>query len=59
MTCDGIDVITKNIYAPTDMEIGDWFCVGGMGAYTYGSRTEFNGMKSIEKVIKWTARVDQ
>ena len=47
MTCDGIDVIAKNAFVPVEMNVGDWLCVSGMGAYTYGSRTEFNGMKSL------------
>jgi diaminopimelate decarboxylase len=53
MTCDGMDVIAKNAFVPGEMKVGDWLCVSGMGAYTYGSRTEFNGMKSIEQIIKW------
>jgi diaminopimelate decarboxylase len=59
MTCDGMDVIAKNAFVPVEMNVGDWLCVSGMGAYTYGSRTEFNGMKSIEKIIKWSVRVDE
>lgn len=56
MTCDGMDVITKNIPAPIDLTVGDWICIGGMGAYTYGCRSLFNGMKSTEKVIRWEAQ---
>lgn len=58
MTCDGLDVIAKDINTPVDLKVGDWMCISGMGAYTYGSRTEFNGMKSIEKILKWSSRVD-
>lgn len=47
MTCDGMDVIAQNAYVPVELDVGDWLCVSGMGAYTYGSRTEFNGMKSL------------
>lgn len=57
MTCDGMDVITQTINVPTELKVGDWLFFGGMGAYTYGTRTEFNGMKSCEKIIRWTARV--
>ncbi len=57
MTCDGLDIITQNIHVPMDVKVGDWMVVGGMGAYTYGCRTEFNGMKSCEKIIRWSARV--
>jgi diaminopimelate decarboxylase len=44
MTCDGQDIIAKNISAPMDLDVGDWLCFGGMGAYTYSTKTEFNGM---------------
>ncbi len=59
MTCDGLDIITQNIHVPTEVKVGDWMLVGGMGAYTYGCRTEFNGMKSCEKIIRWSARVEE
>jgi diaminopimelate decarboxylase len=39
MTCDGVDIIAKNAHVPIEMKVGDWLCVAGMGAYTYGSRT--------------------
>jgi diaminopimelate decarboxylase len=59
MTCDGMDVITKNIKVPIDMKVSDWLCFSGMGAYTYGSKSTFNGMKATDKVIKWEANVHQ
>jgi ornithine decarboxylase len=46
MTCDGMDVITQNLHVPSEMKVGDWLIFGGMGAYTYGARSDFNGMKS-------------
>jgi diaminopimelate decarboxylase len=46
MTCDGMDVITKNINTPMELKVSDWLCISGMGAYTYGCRSNFNGMKS-------------
>jgi diaminopimelate decarboxylase len=46
MTCDGMDIITKNIPVPKDLSVGDCLCIGGMGAYTYGCRSNFNGMQS-------------
>lgn len=46
MTCDGMDVITKSINVPKDMKVADWLCFSGMGAYTYGPRSTFNGMAS-------------
>jgi diaminopimelate decarboxylase len=58
MTCDGMDVIAKSIGVPGDLQVGDWLCLGGMGAYTYGSRSNFNGMKSTERVIRWSSQVE-
>jgi len=43
MTCDGYDVIANSISAP-EMEVGDWIVVGGMGSYTVGPASKFNGM---------------
>lgn len=48
MTCDGIDVVASNIEVPEELKVGDWICVGGMGAYTYSLSTCFNGMLSGE-----------
>ena len=44
MTCDGMDILSKNMGLP-DMELGDWLVFGGMGAYTVGPKSMFNGMK--------------
>lgn len=49
MTCDGYDVIIKNIKMP-ELQVGDWIIMGGMGAYTYGARSFFNGMDSLENI---------
>jgi diaminopimelate decarboxylase len=57
MTCDGMDIITKNISTPVDMKVSDWLCISGMGAYTYGPRSLFNGMKSTDKILRWNAQV--
>jgi diaminopimelate decarboxylase len=59
MTCDGMDIITKNISTPVEMKVSDWLCISGMGAYTYGCRSNFNGMKSTEKIIKWNAKLNE
>ena len=48
MTCNGIDVVASNIEVPEELKVGDWICVGGMGAYTYSLSTRFNGMLSGE-----------
>ena len=53
MTCDGLDIIASSIGVPTSLKVSDWLYIGGMGAYTYGCRSNFNGMKSTERVIRW------
>jgi len=58
MTCDGRDVIANNIRLPNDIKVGDWICMSGMGSYTYGPRSEFNGMKSAEKIITWNGSLE-
>lgn len=35
------------------MEIDDWVAVGGMGAYSIGPSSEFNGMTALGKVMVW------
>lgn len=52
MTCDGMDIISKNIELP-DLNIGDWIVIGGMGSYTYGVKSLFNGMRSTEKIYSF------
>jgi len=49
MTCDGMDVIANNIKTP-NMNVDDWIVLGGMGAYTYGPKSSFNGMVALDKV---------
>lgn len=58
MTCDGIDVIARNISTPL-MQVGDWICVSGMGAYTVGSKSNFNGMRCTETIFTWKAFFDK
>lgn len=53
MTCDGLDIIAKNLAVPADLKVGDWLLIGGMGAYTYGCRSNFNGMTSTDRIITW------
>ncbi len=57
MTCDGTDIIVKNIYVPQDLKMYDWICFSGMGAYTYGQKSNFNGMMSLDKIIPWSTNV--
>lgn len=58
MTCDGLDIIARKIMVPKGVEVGDWLCFGGMGAYTYGPRSRFNGMRSLVDVCDWEADID-
>jgi diaminopimelate decarboxylase len=59
MTCDGLDIITKNLNVPKEMKVTDWLCFSGMGAYTYGPRSTFNGMNSTETIQYWSAEVEK
>jgi len=42
------DVIASDIAIPENIEIGDWICWQGMGAYTYCASSNFYSMKSCE-----------
>jgi len=37
-----------------NLEVGDWIILGGMGAYSVGPMSEFNGMESISKIVVWS-----
>jgi ornithine decarboxylase len=52
MTCDGLDVISRSLAMPTEVRIGDWLCFGGMGAYTFGVKTTFNGMTATDEICR-------
>jgi diaminopimelate decarboxylase len=39
-----MDVITKSLSVPKELKVSDWLCLSGMGAYTYGPKSSFNGM---------------
>lgn len=52
MTCDGIDVIATNFETPM-MNVRDWLIFGGMGAYTYGPKSNFNGMEATTHIEIW------
>jgi ornithine decarboxylase len=49
MSCDGLDVIGRKIFLPKSLDVDDWLCFGGMGAYTYAVRTNFNGMVGVDR----------
>lgn len=39
-----------------DINVGDWLCFGGMGAYTYTAKSTFNGMIAANKT--YTCNID-
>lgn len=49
-TCDGLDTICKHIMLP-DLRVGDWLAVPGMGAYTNGASSQFNGFPLNNYVV--------
>ncbi|CAK69987.1 unnamed protein product (macronuclear) [Paramecium tetraurelia] len=59
MTCDGHDALAKNITLPSDMQVGDWLCMSGMGSYTIGPKSRFNGMKSTSKIYQWSSQIEE
>lgn len=58
MTCDGRDIIASNFVAP-EMEVGDWLIFGGMGSYTVGPKSKFNGMEATTKVTVWNQKAQE
>lgn len=46
MTCDSTDFISVDVVVPQDLQIGDWLCLEGMGAYTFSMSSNYNGMKN-------------
>lgn len=58
MTCDGLDVIANSMSVPKELKVGDWLCFSGMGSYTNGPRSNFNGMTSTETVDYWAGDVN-
>lgn len=35
------------------MNVKDWICMGGMGAYTFGERSAFSGMVCASTIHFW------
>ncbi len=54
MSCDGGDVVANKILVPKDLEVDDWICIGGMGAYTFSMKSNFNGMVGANIIINLT-----
>lgn len=57
MTCDGRDIISNNFLIPMDVSVGDWMVMGGMGSYTIGPKSMFNGMISTDRIGLWTGNM--
>jgi len=50
-------VIVKNFAMPSTMKVGDWLCFGGMGSYTIGPKSSFNGMESTTRIFEWDSQI--
>lgn len=51
MSTSSKDIIAKKMNVPANLNVYDWICVSGMGAYTFGQKTTFCGMESLTKTI--------
>lgn len=58
MTCDGRDIISNNMLLPKDLQVGDWLVMGGMGSYTIGPKSMFNGMVATDRIGLWTGDME-
>ena len=59
MTLDGTDIISTDVKVPCKLQIGDWLVFGGLGAYSSGMITKFNGMQAITKIYTWEGDVQK
>lgn len=41
------------------MNIGDWMILAGMGSYTYGPKSNFNGMTATDRLYTYNEEVQQ
>lgn len=44
---------------PSDLEVGDWICIGGLGAYSASVTTKFNQMRALSKVCIMNIPIEQ
>jgi len=49
-TCDSIDCISKGLWLPRGIQVGDWLEFENMGAYTICAASQFNGFE-VSRVI--------
>jgi hypothetical protein len=54
-----MDIIARKVGVPVEAKVGDWMCFGGMGAYTFGCRTSFNGMVAAEHIYRWPLQIKE
>jgi ornithine decarboxylase len=52
-TCDGADIISKNIQLPMSLKLGDMLKWKNMGAYTMAATTHFNGIPFDQREIRY------
>jgi len=50
-SCDGYDILSQNLPAPADIEVGDFLAFAGMGAYTQVSASTFNGVPLSNAIL--------
>lgn len=50
-TCDSLDRLPDGLMLPGDVQVGDYVLFGGMGAYSVGLSTAFNGYGVRDVVI--------
>ena len=49
-TCDSIDCISKGLFLPRGIQVGDWLEFENMGAYTVCAASQFNGFE-VSRVV--------
>jgi len=49
-TCDSIDCISRGLFLPRGIQVGDWLEFENMGAYTVCAASQFNGFE-VSRVI--------
>lgn len=50
-------MIADHVKMPDHLEIGDWISMGGMGSYTFGPRSLFNGMQSTTRIVSYDPKL--
>ncbi len=50
-TCDSFDVVYREVYLP-ELDVGDYIIFKSMGAYTWASASNFNGLEKPQLLIE-------